>query len=77
MMKQTEMLKAYLENHYGITAKQAMDELGIYRLGARIWDLKKQGVPIKSGFVDVPTRYGETTKVKLYWIEGKPEGYRS
>ena len=71
-LKQTEKVKAYLENHYGITAKQAMEELGIYRLGARIYDLKQHGVPIKSGFIEVPTRDGDTTRVKLYWITGKP-----
>ena len=71
-MKQTELVKAYLETHYGITAKQAMEELGIYRLGARIWDLKRQGLPIKSAMIDVPTRNGETTKVKMYWLPGKP-----
>lgn len=72
-MTQTEKVKAYLETHYGITAKQAMDELGIYRLGARIYDLKKQGVPVKSAMVAVPTRSGEMTNVKLYWLTGKPE----
>lgn len=71
-LKQTEKVKVFLENHYGITAKQAMEELGIYRLGARIYDLKQQGVPIKSGFIEVPTRDGDTTRVKLYWITGKP-----
>ena len=72
-MTQTEQVKVYLETHYNITPKKAMDELGIYRLGARIYDLKKQGVPIKSGFIEVPTRNGETTRVKSYWIAGKPE----
>lgn len=75
-MKQTEKVREYLETHYGITAKQAMEELGIYRLGARIYDLKKTGVPIKSGMIEVPTRDGGTTKVKLYWLAGKPEERR-
>lgn len=70
-MTQTQMVKEYLEHHYGITPKQAMEELGIYRLSARIYDLKRQGVKIKSAFIDVPTRSGETTKVKMYWIPGE------
>lgn len=70
-MKQTEKVRAYLETHYGITAKQAMEELGIYRLGARIWDLKQQGLQIKSAMIPVKTRDGET-KVKMYWLPDKP-----
>ncbi len=72
-MTQTEMVKHYLENHYSITPKVAMEELGIYRLGARIYDLKRQGVKIKSAFIEVPTRTGETTRVKMYWIPGEPK----
>lgn len=72
-MTQTQMLKEYLETHYSITPKQAMDELGIYRLGARIYDLKKAGVKIKSSLIEVPTRHGETTRVKMYWIPGEPK----
>lgn len=73
MEKQTERVKEYLETHYGLTAKQAMEELGIMRLGARIWDLKQIGVPIKSGFIEVENRFGEKVRVKLYWLTGKPE----
>ena len=72
-MKQTDKVLAYLHEHYGITAKQAMEELGIYRLASRISELKQAGVPIKSAMVDVPTRTGEMTKVKLYWLTGEPK----
>ncbi len=72
-MNQTERIRAYLESHYCITPKQAMDDLGIYRLGARIYDLKKEGVPIKSGWLKTKNRYGEKTRVRMYWIAGKPE----
>ena len=71
--KQTDMILAYLETHYRITSKEAMEQLGIYRLGARIWDLKQAGHDIRSSMIDVPTRYGDTTKVKQYWLPGKPE----
>ena len=72
-MNQTEQVKKYLETHRAITAKQAMDDLGIYRLGARIWDLKRRGLPIRSQMVEVPTRTGETTKVKEYWLASGKE----
>lgn len=74
-MKQTERVLEYLRKNYAITAKQAMDELGIYRLGARMWDLKKQGYPVQSCFITVKNRFGEECRVKAYNITGIPEGY--
>ena len=68
-MKQTERVRAYLETHKNITPKEAMQELGIYRLGARIYDLKQQGAPIRSGWLETVNRYGEKTRVKQYWME--------
>lgn len=41
---------------------------GCYRLGARIWDLKAQGVPIKSETVTGKNRYGERTCFARYSI---------
>ena len=69
MEKQTKWVKEYMETHNGITAKQAMDERGIMRLGARIYELKQAGVPVKSDFIEVKNRYDETARVKLYWID--------
>jgi hypothetical protein len=48
----------------------AWNYLGVYRLGARIWDLKnKRGINITKHMVDVPNRYGETCKVAEYRLE--------
>lgn len=44
----------------------AVTEYGCYRLGARIWDLKAQGVPIKSETVTGKNRYGERTCFARY-----------
>ena len=70
MEKQTERVRAYLETHYHITAKQAMDELGIYRLGARIYDLKQSGVDVRSGWKEELNRYGEKCRVYRKGISG-------
>lgn len=67
-MKQTERVLQYIKDHQMITPKQAMEELGIYRLGARIYDLKKQGHDIKAGWFETRNRYGEKTRVKMYWM---------
>ena len=47
---------------------EAVTEYGCYRLGARIWDLKAQGVPIKSETVTGKNRYGERTCFARYSI---------
>ena len=73
MEKQTQRVVEYLATHYHITAKQAMDDLGIYRLGARIYDLKQSGVDVRSGWKEELNRYGEKCRVKMYWLPGLPE----
>jgi len=72
LSRQCERVLDYLRNHYYITAKEAMNDLGIFRLGARIWDLKKAGVPIQSGWKEVTNRFGETCRVRMYWLTGEP-----
>lgn len=67
-MTQTKRVLEYLQTHPCITAKQAMDELGIFRLGARIWDLKNDGVPIKDGWTTVKNRYGDDCRIKMYYL---------
>ena len=63
-MTQNEMILAYLEKYGSITQAEAMAHIGCYRLGARIWDLKRRGIKIK--------RYWNTHKVRtLYHTEGK------
>ena len=46
-MKQTDAVYAYMEQHGSIDPLRAFTDLGILRLGARIWDLKAAGVPIR------------------------------
>lgn len=64
---QNDAVLTRMQTKGGITAKEAMDELGVYRLSARIYDLRKQGYAIMSAFEEVPTRNGDTARVKRYW----------
>lgn len=67
---QTARLLRYMKGlpkGVGITQKEAINDLGIYRLASRICDLKQMGVPVESRFKKVKTRYGETN-VKEYWL---------
>ena len=52
-----------------INPMQAWDELGIYRLGARVFDLRSAGHAIVRVMVPVPNRYGEDCRVAQYRLE--------
>ena len=65
-MTQCDRLLNYLEAHDGINPFEAWQELGIYRLGARVYDLKKRGHRIKTRFVTVKNRYSEECEVAEY-----------
>ena len=79
MYPQCERLLAHLKEHRAINPMEAWTKLGIYRLGARVWDLRKAGYPVASTFQKVPNRFGETCRVASYRLgqdetETVPEG---
>lgn len=65
-MTQTDRLYAYLKKHGPIDGLTAWRQLGIYRLGARIFDLKESGVKINRKMKRVLNRDGEETRVAEY-----------
>ena len=71
---QNERVVAYLKEFSSITPLEGMRDLGIYRLPSRIYDLRKKGYLIKSEWVDVPTRWGTTTRVKSYSLMEEQDG---
>lgn len=68
-MTQNEKVLDYMERFGSITPLEAMADLGIMRLGARIWDLKAQGHSIKTETVTSKNRFGETTHFAKYSLE--------
>lgn len=66
--KQTERVLRYLQQYGSITQQEADNALGIKRLGARIYELKKAGCPITSRTESVKNRYGETCHIKRYFL---------
>lgn len=65
-MTQNEMILGHMLEGKSITALDALNLYGCFRLGARVWDLKKRGYPIKGQMVEV----GENKKrVKVYWMD--------
>ena len=65
-MTQQERILNYLTAYGTITPKQAMDDLGIMRLGARIWDLKHAGHLIMTERESAENRFGEMTTYARY-----------
>ena len=66
-MKQTHKTKIleYLSAHGSITPAEAFMKLGIYRLGARVFDLRRLGYPI-STTMEYVIRDGEQVKYARY-----------
>ena len=65
-MKQTDRIIQYMRDFGGITALEAMRDLGVMRLASRINDLKNAGVAVKKTTVHAKNRYGENTAFARY-----------
>lgn len=67
-MSQKERLLSYLRENTSITPMEAWGKLGVYRLGARVHDLRNEGYEIKSALTEVKNRFGETCRVAEYTL---------
>lgn len=65
-MTQQERILNYLITYGTITPKEAMEDLGIMRLGARIWDLKHAGHLIRAERESSVNRWGDVTSYARY-----------
>ena len=63
---QCDRVLDWLKRHGDITPMDAWNELGVYRLSGRIFDLRQMGYNIKTGRKDVVNRYGEKCQVAEY-----------
>ena len=68
-MKQVDRLHNYLKEFGSITQLQAIRDLGIMRLSARIAELKKAGTSVTTNMKPVKNRWGETTHIAEYMLE--------
>lgn len=67
---QCQRIIRYIEDFGSITTLEAFTELGVVRLGARISELRKGGVPIVGKNEAVKNRYGEQCHIKRYFLKG-------
>lgn len=70
-MNQKERIIKYMQDFGSITSLEAMKDLGITQLGARIDGLQKDGYCFKKVWERSKNRYGENVDYKRYSLEGK------
>lgn len=70
-MTQTEEIRRHLEAGHAITPILALDLFGCFRLGARIWDLKKAGLRISKTMVQNEFRGSMYASYRLATEQGE------
>ena len=65
---QDKRVLKYMKLYGSITTLDAIRDLGITRLSAKIYDLKKQGYVIVDEMIKVKNRFGEESHVKKYML---------
>lgn len=68
-MTQNQKVLEYMSMYGSITPLEAMRDLGVYRLSARISNLKEDGYSIITDIVAVPNRYGGKSRVASYRLK--------
>ena len=68
-MTQCERVLQYMQDFGSINPMQALGDLGCYRLGARIYDLRQDGHHITRRMVSGKNRYGERVSYAEYRLE--------
>lgn len=68
-MSQCDMILQHMKDHGAITPREALNEYGCMRLGARIYDLKHSGINIVRDTVEAENKFGELTRFARYRLE--------
>ena len=68
-MNQKDRIIKYINDFGSITSLEAMRDLGITQLGARIDGLQKDGYTFKKEWERAKNRYGEDVDYKRYSLE--------
>lgn len=68
-MTQKEQILDYMARHGSITPLEALISCSCFRLGARIWELKRDGQRITKDMVEVDTDQGKA-RVARYRLAG-------
>lgn len=71
-MAQRDRILKYMEEHGSITQREAI-YLGCYRLSARIFNMRAEGIPVITDYIDVQSTDGSKARIASYRL-GK--GYK-
>ena len=73
-LTQRNYVYAHLKVHGSITQLEALNRFGCMRLGARIYELRRQGVEVVTEYARVKTRQGHATVARYRMVEDKWTG---
>ena len=65
-MTQCQKILKYMDDFGSITPLEAMNDLGVMRLAARISDIKRMGIDIRTETVSARNRYDKPVKFARY-----------
>ena len=71
-MPQKDRILKYMEDHGSITQREAI-HLGCYRLSARIFNMRAEGIPVITDMIEVKSTDGATARIASYRLG---EGYK-
>ena len=66
--KQTDLILRYLQEYGSITPLEALSEFSCMRLGARIWDLRRDGYEITKTMEAATNRFGDPVHYARYTL---------
>lgn len=69
-------LLSYFEQYGNITSKEAFEKLGMTRLSAVVFDLRKLGYRIDTVTVESSNRYGEPVRFARYVYRKEKENVK-
>lgn len=72
-MTQNQKILRYMKQYGSITPLDAMREFSCMRLAARVSDLRRMGIRIKTRKIASLNQYGETVHFAKYTLEGANE----
>ncbi len=70
-LTQEQMVEQHLKDYGTITTWEAFQDYGITRLSAKIYNLRKSGLNIKSELMTKRNRYGSSVNFAKYVLESE------